>query len=68
MYFNFDIGNNRTARAASSTFWGRATAARIRFTRNFALAPRLEYYSDRDGFCTGSPMLSANSRRGPSPG
>jgi hypothetical protein len=55
MYFNFDIGNNRFPAAPSSTFWGTAGAARIRLSRNFALAPRLEYYSDRDGFWTGSP-------------
>lgn len=55
MYLNFDVGNNRTAAAPSSTFWGVAGAGRIVLSRNFALAPRLEYYSDRDGFWTGAP-------------
>lgn len=55
MYFNLDVGNNRSPAAPSSTFWGVAGAGRIGITRNFALAPRLEYYSDRDGFWTGAP-------------
>ena len=55
MYFNFDAGNNRSAAVPSSTFWGAAGAARFAITRHFALAPRFEYYSDRDGFWTGAP-------------
>lgn len=55
MYFNFDAGNNRLPAASSATFWGVAGAGRIAITRNLALAPRLEYYSDRDGFWTGAP-------------
>ncbi len=55
MYFNFDAGSNRAPSAPSSKFWGVAGAGRIALSRNFALAPRLEYYSDRDGFWTGAP-------------
>lgn len=55
MYFNLDAGNNRVPAAPSSTFWGVAGAGRITLSRNFALTPRLEYYSDRDGFWTGAP-------------
>lgn len=55
MYINLDVGNNRLPAAPSSTFWGVAGAGRIALSRNFALAPRLEYYSDRDGFWTGAP-------------
>ncbi len=68
MYFNFDVGNNRTPAATSATFWGAAGAARIALSRHFALAPRFEHYSDRDGFWTGSPnafrefTLTAESR------
>jgi len=55
MYFNLDAGNNRSPAAPSATFWGVAGAGRIALSRNFALTPRLEYYSDRDGFWTGAP-------------
>jgi len=68
MYFNFDIGNQRMAAAPSATFWGVAGAARIRLSKNIALSPRFEHYSDRDGFWTGRPnrfrefTLTAESR------
>lgn len=55
MYVNLDVGNNRMPAASSATFWGVAGAGRIALTRNLALSPRLEYYSDRDGFWTGAP-------------
>lgn len=55
MYLNAGVGNNRFPQAPSSTFWGVAGAGRIALSQNLAIAPRLEYYSDRDGFWTGAP-------------
>ncbi|MCX7604736.1 MAG: porin, partial [Bryobacteraceae bacterium] len=68
MYVNLDVGRQRFPAAPSASFWGVAGAARIRLSRNVALAPRLEHYSDSDGFWTGAPSrfreftLTAESR------
>lgn len=68
IYMNVDAGAQRFPAAPAASFWGVAAAARIRLSRNLALAPRLEHYSDRSGFWTGSPArfreftLTAESR------
>lgn len=67
-YANVDVGSHRFPGGPSAFFWGVAGAARIQLTRNLALSPRLEHYSDRDGFWTGAPTrfreftLTAESR------
>ncbi len=55
-YVNLDIGNNKYATGGSGSFWGIAGAARFQVNKWFALSPRLEYYSDKNGFWTGTPQ------------
>lgn len=55
-YYNLDIGNSKYAGGGSGTFWGMATAARFALTKHLAVSPRIEYYSDKDGFWTGTPQ------------
>lgn len=55
-YFNLDIGNNKFVGGGSGTFWGMAGAARFAVNNHLAFAPRLEYYSDKDAFWTGTPQ------------
>jgi hypothetical protein len=55
-YFNYDVGKNKYAGAGSAGFWGVAGAARLALHKRFALSPRLEYYSDTDGFWTATPQ------------
>jgi len=55
-YYNLDIGNNRFPTAPSATFWGMGAAARFQLTKRIAFAPRLEYYSDKDGYWTALPQ------------
>lgn len=54
MYVNLDIGNNKFATGGSGAFWGIGGAARFKINNYLAIAPRLEYYSDKDGFWTGT--------------
>jgi len=54
MYYNLDIGHNNSPAGVGATFWGMAGAARITLNKFLAIAPRLEYYSDKDGFWTGT--------------
>jgi hypothetical protein len=51
-YVNFDWGQNK-ALTGDSTFYGLAGAARFALGKRFAIAPRLEFYRDADGFMTG---------------
>jgi hypothetical protein len=54
-YFNFDYGVDRNPGGAPGNAWyGVAGAARYALTRHFAIAPRLEWFNDRDGFSTGT--------------
>jgi hypothetical protein len=55
-YFNFDYGADRSASALSSAWYGAAAAARYSLTKYIAVAPRLEWFKDRDGFSTGTPQ------------
>lgn len=55
MYVNLDVGANRFPAGGSARFWGVTGAARFQVSRNVAIAPRLEHYSDTHGFWTGSP-------------
>jgi len=55
-YFNFDYGIDRNPGARGNVWYGYAGAARFALTDHVALAPRLEWFNDRDGFSTGTPQ------------
>lgn len=53
-YVNFDYGREAGARGGANQHWvGLAGAARLALHPRFALAPRLEWFRDADGFATG---------------
>lgn len=56
IYVNFDYGTEKAEAAGSHDWLGIAGAARFALTRRLALSPRVEYYTDRDGFITGAPQ------------
>jgi len=65
MYLNFDYGKEgaaavfregAAAELAGGRWVGIAGAARLEVNRWFALAPRLEWFHDADGFATGTPQ------------
>jgi len=53
-YLNFDYGVDKLVTTGSYAWYGVAGAARFAVTDNFAIAPRLEWFKDRDGFSTGT--------------
>jgi len=55
-YLNFDYGTDKNPGAADNVWYGVAGAARFAFGDHFAIAPRLEWFNDRDGFSTGMPQ------------
>lgn len=55
-YFNFDYGADRNPSAPASVWYGFAGAARFALTERVTLAPRIEWFNDRDGFSTGTPQ------------
>jgi len=55
-YLNFDYGLERGAAAGDAAWYGVAGAARLALNERIALAPRLEWFRDRDGFSTGTPQ------------
>jgi len=52
-YINFDYGSNKDTAGVKSIWKGVAVAAKIAPTSKFALTPRIEWFSDKDGFNTG---------------
>lgn len=54
MYLNFDYGVDRHAAGGSSRWVGVAGAARFALHSRLALAPRLAWFNDADGFATGA--------------
>ncbi|HUS06003.1 MAG TPA: porin [Bryobacteraceae bacterium] len=52
-YVNFDYGRDKNIGKGASTWTGLAAAARFS-AGNWAFAPRAEYFSDHDGFSTGT--------------
>lgn len=54
MYLNFDYGVDRHLGGGSSRWVGVAGAARFAVNPWLALAPRLEWFNDADGFATGT--------------
>jgi hypothetical protein len=53
-YINFDYGHDKNIGQGSSHWVGVAGAARFAVNSWFALAPRLEWFNDADGFATGA--------------
>ena len=53
-YVNFDYGRDKNIGAGASQWTGIAAAARFAVGRKFAIAPRLEWFDDMDGFTTGT--------------
>ncbi len=63
-YINFDYGRNTSFQALQTvpvstipihnSWYGVAGAVHYQFTPKFAIAPRLEWFRDRDGFSTGT--------------
>lgn len=55
-YINFDYGRDKNIGKGSSQWVGLAGAARFALGKKFAIAPRLEWFNDKDGFSTGTPQ------------
>ncbi len=53
-YLNFDYGVDRQAAGPGSRWTGVAGAARVALSSRFAVAPRVEWFNDADGFATGT--------------
>jgi len=53
-YINFDYGADRNPLGPNRRWVGVAGAARFALNSQFAIAPRLEWFNDADGFATGS--------------
>jgi hypothetical protein len=52
-YINFDYGRDKNIGEGASTWKGIAGAARYALSKKFAVAGRLEWFDDPDGFSTG---------------
>lgn len=53
-YINFDYGRDKNIGAGASQWTGLAGAARYAFNKKYAVAGRLEFFDDIDGFSTGT--------------
>lgn len=53
-YINFDYGVDRLAAGGNARWVGIAGAARYAVSRWFAVAPRIEWFNDAEGFATGT--------------
>jgi hypothetical protein len=53
-YINFDYGRDKYVGSGSAKWYGIAGAARYAIGKKFAIAGRLEVFSDPDGFSTGT--------------
>lgn len=54
MYLNFDYGLDHSIANSAANWLGIAGSAHIQLSRRFALSPRVEWYSDPNGFTTGT--------------
>jgi hypothetical protein len=52
-YVNFDYGRDKNIGAGANQWTGIAAAARFAVGKKYAIAPRLEWFDDMDGFTTG---------------
>ena len=55
-YVNFDYGRDKNIRPGAQYWTGLAGAARYALGKKYAVATRLEWYDDKDGFTTGLPQ------------
>ena len=55
-YINYDYGQDNAAGGGTAKWWGLAGALHIQATSKVAITPRIEYFSDKDGFSTGTPQ------------
>jgi hypothetical protein len=53
-YINFDYGRDKNIGSGASQWVGIAGAARYALGKKYAIAGRLEWFDDRDGFSTGT--------------
>jgi hypothetical protein len=53
-YLNFDYGRDKNVGAGASQWTGLAGAARYAIGKKYAVAARLEFFNDMDGFSTGN--------------
>jgi hypothetical protein len=53
-YLNFDYGRDKSIGAGASQWTGLAGAARYAIGKKYAVAARLEFFNDMDGFSTGT--------------
>jgi len=53
VYLNFDLGGDRQHLGPLQKWTGVALAGRYQLTNRFAVAPRVEWFDDIDGFSTG---------------
>ena len=53
-YLNFDYGRDKSVGAGASKWTGLAGAARYAIGKNYAIAGRLEFFNDANGFMTGT--------------
>ena len=53
-YINFDYGRDKNIGSGAATWTGIAGAARYALNKKFAVAGRLEWFDDVDGFSTGA--------------
>ncbi|MCU1237512.1 MAG: hypothetical protein JWP63_5479 [Candidatus Solibacter sp.] len=56
-YINFDYGRDKYIGKGAAKWYGLAGAARYAIGKKFALAGRLEFFSDPDGFSTGTSQF-----------
>jgi hypothetical protein len=55
-YVNFDLGHDKNAGPGAANWTGIAGAARYAIGKRYAIASRLEWFDDMDGFSTGTPQ------------
>jgi hypothetical protein len=56
-YVNFDYGRDKNISSGAAQWTGLAGAARYGFKKNYAIAGRLEFLDDVDGFATGTNQV-----------
>ena len=56
-YLNFDYGRDKNIASGASQWAGLAGAARYAIGKKYAVAARLEFLDDMDGFPTGTAQL-----------
>ena len=56
-YINYDYGHNAFPTGSAAVWQGIAGAAHFQLNSWFALSPRAEWFSDTDGFSTGTASI-----------